>query len=254
MKIRSLFISDIHLGTISCKHKQVLHLLKDIESNLPENIYLVGDILDFWKLGKGFNWKKEHNTIIQKLLRLSRKGVNIHYIIGNHDEWFRSMPNDFRLGDIKVSDTYDYTTVVGKKFLIIHGDQYDTFLIQNNILTKLGSFAYDMLVGLNTALSYVRRTFGLPYWSLSHYLKLKAKTATKVIDIFESTMCEALKLKGYDGVICGHIHMCKIKTLPDAFTYINCGDWTESCTAIIETADGKFDILNYGDKTLQNTY
>lgn len=249
MAYRSVFVSDIHLGTIACKHNEFLQLLKDLEQSPPENLYLVGDILDLWKLGKGFTWKPEHNTIVQKILRLSRKGVNVHYIIGNHDEFFRSMPDGFALGNITVSDDVEYTTVRDKKFLIIHGDQYDTFLISNNILAKIGSFAYDALVVLNTALSFIRRKLGLPYWSFSKYVKHKAKAATDVIDTFETTMCEALKRKGYDGVICGHIHTAKILRQYTGFTYMNCGDWTESCTAIVETMDGDFSILEYGTRT-----
>lgn len=242
MKYKSIFISDIHLGTVSCKHSELLEFLKSLESNLPENLYLVGDIIDIWKLGKGFVWKPEHNTVVQKILRMSRKGVNVHYILGNHDEIFRSLPTGFKFGDIEVSDSVDYTTVDGRKFLVIHGDQYDNFLIQNNLLAKIGSFAYDSLVVLNSALSFLRRKLKMGYWSLSHYVKLRAKSATNVINTFETTMCDAIKQKGYSGVICGHIHMANILE-KDKFTYINCGDWTESCTAIAETYDGKFVIL-----------
>ena len=243
-KYRSIFISDIHLGTVSCKHTQLLEFLKELESNLPENLYLVGDIIDLWKLGKGYTWKPEHNTIIQKLLRMSRKGVNVYYILGNHDEFFRSLPSDFKFGDITVQDSINYITVDKRKFLVIHGDQYDTFLIQNNVLAKIGSFAYDALVVLNSVLSFLRRKLKLGYWSLSHYIKLKAKTATNVVDTFENTMSNAIKQKGYDGVICGHIHMVKILEKQD-FTYINCGDWTESCTAIAETYSGEFIVLKH---------
>jgi UDP-2,3-diacylglucosamine pyrophosphatase LpxH len=245
MKIKTVFISDIHLGTISCKHEQLLAFLKDLENDLPEKIYLVGDIVDLWKLGKGFSWKPEHNTIVQKLLRLSRKGVEIYYIIGNHDEYFRSLPDDFSFGNIQVSDSFDYTTVLGKKLLVIHGDQYDTFLIKNNLLAKIGSFAYDLLVYVNTFLSLIRRKIGLPYWSLSQYIKLKAKSATSVIDIFENTMCNAIHSKGYDGVVCGHIHMPKIISIANGFNYYNCGDWTESCSALIEYDNGKIEITYY---------
>ena len=241
-KYRSIFISDIHLGTVSCKHVQLLEFLKELESDLPENLYLVGDIIDLWKLGKGYTWKPEHNTVIQKILRMSRKGVNVHYVLGNHDEFFRSLPTGFSFGDIAVSDSIDYETIDGRKFLIIHGDQYDSFLIQNNVLAKVGSFAYDALVVVNSALSYVRRKLKMGYWSLSHYVKLKAKSATNVVDTFENTMSEAIRQKGYDGVICGHIHMVKMLQR-DSFAYINCGDWTESCTAIAETQEGEFVIL-----------
>jgi len=242
-KYRSIFISDIHLGTISCKHKQLLEFLKTLETEPPDNLYLVGDIIDLWKLGKGYSWKPEHNTVVQKLLRLARKGVRIHYIIGNHDEYFRSLPKGFRFGDIELHWSMDYITANGRRFLIIHGDQYDTFLIQNTFIAKLGSFAYDWLVALNSCLSFIRRKFGFGYWSLSQYVKLRAKTATNVVDIFENTMCDAIRKDGYDGVICGHIHMPKIMERADGFKYINCGDWTESCTAVAETYDGKFVLL-----------
>lgn len=242
-KYRSIFLSDIHLGTISCKHNQLLEFLKTLETNMPENLYLVGDIIDLWKLGKGYTWKPEHNTIIQKLLRLSRKGVRVYYIIGNHDEYFRSLPKGFRFGDIELHWSMDYITANGRRFLIIHGDQYDTFLIQNTLIAKLGSFAYDWLVVLNSSLSFIRRKLGFGYWSLSQYVKLKAKTATKVVETFENTMCDAIRKDGYDGVICGHIHMPVIMKRANGFMYINCGDWTESCTAIGETHDGNFVVL-----------
>ena len=242
-KYRSIFLSDIHLGTISCKHNQLLEFLKTLETNMPDNLYLVGDIIDLWKLGKGYTWKPEHNTIIQKLLRLSRKGVRVHYIIGNHDEYFRSLPKGFRFGDIELHWSMDYITANGRRFLIIHGDQYDTFLIQNTLIAKLGSFVYDWLVVLNSSLSFIRRKLGFGYWSLSQYVKLKAKTATKVVETFENTMCDAIRKDGYDGVICGHIHMPVIMKRANGFMYINCGDWTESCTAIGETFDGNFVVL-----------
>lgn len=242
-KYRSIFLSDIHLGTISCKHNQLLEFLKTLETNMPDNLYLVGDIIDLWKLGHGYTWKPEHNTIIQKLLRLSRKGVRVHYIIGNHDEYFRSLPKGFRFGDIELHHAMDYITANGRRFLIIHGDQYDTFLIQNTLIAKLGSFAYDWLVVLNSSLSFIRRKLGFGYWSLSQYVKLRAKKATKVVETFENTMCDAIRKDGYDGVICGHIHMPVIMKRANGFMYINCGDWTESCTAIGETYDGNFVVL-----------
>ncbi len=248
MKYKNVFLSDIHLGSISCKHEQLLGFLKTLDENRPENIYLVGDIIDLWKLNKGFNWKPEHNIIIQKLLRLSRKGVKIHYILGNHDEHFRALPEGFSFGDIEVKNQCDFISVTGKKFLVIHGDQYDTFLIRNDFAARIGSFAYDFLVVMNTALSFIRRKIGLPYWSLSHYVKVKAKNATSVVDTFENSMCKDIKEKGYDGVICGHIHLAKTQ-IRDNFKYINCGDWTESCSAVVEYEDGELAIIFYdGEK------
>jgi|LauGreDrversion4_2_1035121.scaffolds.fasta_scaffold55464_8 UDP-2,3-diacylglucosamine pyrophosphatase LpxH len=240
---KTVFISDIHLGSIACKYDELLSFLKTLENNPPESIYLVGDIIDLWKLSKGFNWRPEHNVILQKLLRLSRKGVQIRYVVGNHDEYFRSLPDGFHFGGIEVADHFDFISVTGDRYLVIHGDQYDTFLIQNDLIARLGSFAYDLLVVANSVLSFVRRKLHMPYWSMSHYLKIKAKAATRIVDTFETTMCEAIRLRGYDGVICGHIHLAKAMTTPSGFKYFNCGDWTESCTAIIETHDGRIEIL-----------
>lgn len=247
MRYKNVFISDIHLGSIACKHHELLGFLKTLEDNKPDNIYLVGDIIDLWKLNKGFNWKPEHNLIVQKLLRLSRKGVKIHYILGNHDEYFRSLPEEFSFGDIEVKDQCDFLSVSGRKFLVIHGDQYDTFLIQNGLLARVGSFAYDFLVVMNSALSFVRRKLKLPYWSFSHYVKVSAKNATKVVEVFESSMSKHIKQKGYDGVICGHIHLAKIEVKYN-FKYINCGDWTESCSAIVEYEDGEMAIIFYKEE------
>lgn len=247
MRYKNVFISDIHLGSISCKHRQLLGFLKTLDEHQPDNLYLVGDIIDLWKLNKGFSWKPEHNVIVQKILRLSRKGVKVHYILGNHDESFRSLPEGFRFGDIEVSDQCEFVSTYGKKYLVIHGDQYDTFLLQNGLLARIGSFAYDSLVVLNSALSFVRRKLGLPYWSLSHYVKVTAKNATAIVDIFENSMSENIKEKGYDGVICGHIHLAKIK-LMDGFKYINCGDWTESCSAVVEYETGEMGLVFYKEE------
>jgi UDP-2,3-diacylglucosamine pyrophosphatase LpxH len=246
MKIKTVFISDIHLGTISCKSEQLLQFLRILEQNTPKNIFLVGDIIDLWKLRRGFTWKPDHNTVIQKLLRFSRKGVKVIYVTGNHDDYFRTLPG-MKFGDIEVVDRYDYTTATDKKFLIIHGDQFDIFLNDNRILCLIGSLAYDTLVVLNNWLSRLRKWLNLPYWSLSQYLKRKAKSATNVIEIFEIKMVDTIHKEGYDGVVCGHIHTADIKHCFDNFMYLNCGDWTESCTAIIEYEDGKISLVKLSE-------
>ena len=245
--IRTVFISDVHLGTISCKSEALLKFLKFLEDHQPQEIFLVGDIIDLWKLRRGFSWKSDHNTIIQKILRFSRQAVKVTYITGNHDEYFRTL-SGIKFGDISVVDEVDYTSLNGKRIKVIHGDQFDIFLNDNRIICLIGSIAYDLLVWVNSALMKIRSFLGFSHWSLSSYLKTKAKSVTNVITIFKTKMVDVLRKEGYDGVICGHIHNAAIENIDD-FLYLNCGDWTESCTALCELVSGKFVIIAVNDQS-----
>jgi len=239
-QIKSVFISDLHLGTSMCKSKEILEFLKFVDKSDVQNLFLVGDIIDMWKLKRGFSWSKEHNTIIQKILRMARKGVNVVYITGNHDEYFREFEN-LSFGDIKVLDSLDYETTSGK-YLIIHGDQYDFFLLEHKYLGHIGSWAYDGLVAINTIIHSIRTRLGFSYWYLSAYFKTHAKQITNVVDTFENRLVKDAYDKGYAGVICGHIHVPKIIKGNNTATYINCGDWTDHCSAILEYNNGDFEI------------
>jgi len=243
MRYRSVFISDLHLGTKSCKHEQLLSFLKHLRQNLPDSLYLVGDILDFWKLNTGGTLSKSDHEVIRSILDLSKQ-TRVYYITGNHDDVLRKLPQYFHCNEIPLYESISFISKDGRRFLIIHGDQYDPFIIKHRLLGIIGSFIYDATTYLNKVLFYIQDKLDRPHWSLSQYLKQKAKAFTHVIDVFEHSMCDSIKAEGYNGVICGHIHIPKILE-QDQFLYLNCGDWTENCSAIVETHDGTFEILYY---------
>ncbi len=240
MKYRSVFISDLHLGTAGCKSKYLLSFLKN---NKFKHIYLVGDIIDFWKLKSSWCWKQEHNDVIRYLLKLSKKGVEVTYIVGNHDE----VLSDFvpiSLGDIKVIRMGEHVLADGKTAVVFHGDQFDAMITKYKWVAILGSYAYELLIWLNTLNHKVRKFFGLKYWSLSKYLKDKVKNAVKVITNYEDIVMEYTEKMGYDYAICGHIHKPDIKPL-GSIVYCNCGDWVENCSALVEDFDGNLDIVTW---------
>jgi len=248
MRYRSVFISDLHLGTSSCKHEQLLSFLRQLRKNPPDSLYLVGDILDLWKLGTGGTWSDADNNVLRSILDLSRRGIRVYYITGNHDDVLRKLPQYFMFNEIPLCDLTTFISKDGRRFLIIHGDQYDKFINNHRLLGIIGSFFYDATTYMNKVLFYIQNKLGRPHWSLSQYLKQKAKAFTHVIDVFEHSMCDSIKAEGYNGVICGHIHMPKILE-QDQFQYMNCGDWTENCSAIVEHHDGTFHILYYKEQS-----
>lgn len=239
---RSIWISDIHLGTNGCKADFLLDFLKHTDS---EYLYLVGDIVDIWRLKKSWAWKQSHNDVLQKLLRKARKGTKVIYLPGNHDEMFREFL-DLTFGLIEVHDEKIHVMRDGRKFLVLHGDQYDVIVRYNRWLAIIGDQAYDMAITLNTYYNRVRRMFGYPYWSLSSFLKMKAKKAVEFIASFEHALVEEAQKRELDGVICGHIHNAEIKDI-EGITYCNDGDWVESCTALVEHMDGRLEILNWAE-------
>jgi len=242
LKFRSIFISDIHLGTRGCKAEFLLDFLRHTES---EKLYLVGDIIDGWRLKKNWFWPQTHNDVVQKLLRKARKGTDVTFIPGNHDEFVRGYAdNDF--GQIRVARDMIHETADGKQFLVLHGDEFDGVIKYAKWLAVLGDYAYVAALSFNHWLNEVRRRFGLPYWSLSQYLKYKVKNAVQFISDFEEAMAEAARMRGVDGVICGHIHHAEIRDI-DGTLYCNDGDWVESCTALVEHFDGRMEILTWTD-------
>ncbi len=239
MKVKSLFISDVHLGSKSSNAEQVLRVLKKIES---EKIYLLGDIIDMWALSKNPYWHSSHNTVIQKLLKKSRSGVEVVYVPGNHDFPVREYDGiDF--GNILIKKEVVYKTVDGLNFLLVHGDEFDIFATKAMWLTHLGSRGYDFLLWIGRHISTVRRKLGFTnHWSFSKWTKYKVKQAISFISDYEKSISRALAEDGLDGVICGHIHHPEIKEFGE-FVYINCGDFVESNTAIVEHLDGRFEII-----------
>ena len=241
-EFRTLFISDIHLGSKAAKAEFLLDFLRDHDA---EKIYLVGDIVDGWRLRRAWHWPQSHNDVVQKLLRKGRKGARIIYIAGNHDEFLRSFQGT-HFGGIEVADRDLHKTADGRTFLVIHGDQFDAIVHNVRWLAYLGDRAYDFSIAVNRIVSGFRRLFGMPYWSFSSWAKVKVKKAVKFISHFQKIVVEEARRSGVDGVICGHIHHAAIEHM-DGIEYINTGDWVESCTAVVEHFDGRMEIIRFTD-------
>lgn len=239
-KYRTLFISDVHLGSKSAKAEFLIDFLRFHEA---EKIFLVGDIIDGWRLRRSWHWPQAHNDVVQKLLRKGRKGAEIVYIAGNHDEFLRGFQG-VHFGGIVVTDRAVHETADGRRFLVIHGDQFDSVVHNARWLAYLGDKAYDVAIVINRAVSLVRRMCGLPYWSFSSWAKVKVKHAVSFIGSFQDIVAEEARRSGVDGIICGHIHHATIETI-GGVEYINTGDWVESCTAVAEREDGTFEILTW---------
>ncbi|MEM8798001.1 MAG: UDP-2,3-diacylglucosamine diphosphatase, partial [Pseudomonadota bacterium] len=231
---------DIHLGTKGCQADLVLDFLR---FHSAERIYLVGDIVDGWRLKKAWYWPQKHNDVVQKLLRLGRKGTQIIYLPGNHDEFLRSYLGA-HFGGVEVVDRTVHETADGRRFLVIHGDQFDVVVRHVKWLAFLGDHAYTFAIKVNTYLNRIRRMMGLSYWSLSAWAKMKVKSAVNFVGEFENALCAEAKRSKVDGVICGHIHHA---TMHDQFgiEYVNTGDWVESCTAVAENHDGSFEMIRW---------
>jgi len=242
MKYKSIFISDIHLGTKFSKTNQLLNFLKHNES---ENLILVGDIIDGWAIKRKFIWPQSHSDVIQKILKKARKGTMVTFITGNHDEFIRPFV-PLILGDsLKITNELDYIGINKKKYYITHGDFFDSITMTKKWLAILGDYGYDLLLHLNSALNFLRRKIGIQkYWSLSKYVKDSVKSSISFINDFEIVLSNHARNKGYDGIICGHIHKAEIRNI-NSIEYLNCGDWVESCTAIVETYEGEFKIINW---------
>jgi UDP-2,3-diacylglucosamine pyrophosphatase LpxH len=245
MKYKSIFISDIHLGTRFSKAKVLLNFFKHNES---DQLILVGDIIDGWAIKRKLIWPQEHSDVIQKILKKARKGTKVTFITGNHDEFLRPFV-PLLLGDsVSIANELEYEAINKKKYYITHGDFFDSITMTKKWLAILGDYGYDILLHLNVVLNFLRKTIGIKkYWSLSKYVKDNVKSSVSFISDFEAVLSTHAKNKGYDGIICGHIHKAEIRNI-DEIEYLNCGDWVESCTAIVETYEGEFKIINWLDK------
>lgn len=239
---RTIWISDIHLGS---KGSQSEHLLEFLKYNDSEYLYLVGDIIDGWRLTKKWYWPQSHNDVIQKILRKARKGTKVFYIPGNHDEGSRSFIG-LTFGDIKIRNQVFHLTAKEKKLWVVHGDMFDHVIQHARWLAYIGDSAYTFLLWINKWFNDLRRFFKLPYWSLSQYLKLKVKKAVSFINAFETLMVKEAHRRGCDGVVCGHIHKSELKEINNLI-YANDGDWVESLTALVEHKDGELEIVNWVD-------
>ncbi len=237
---RTLFISDIHLGTKACQAGALLDFLRRYDA---QTIYLVGDVIDFWRIKRSPHWPQAHNDVIQKLLRKVRKGTRLIFIPGNHDEALRPYcGQQFGGVEFKLNDIHE--TADGRRFVVMHGDEFDVVIRYVKWLALLGDWAYVVALNVNTAFNKVRRTFGLPYWSLSAYLKQKVKKAVNYIGDFETALIGEARRQKADGVICGHIHHPAMRQF-DGVLYVNVGDWVESGTAVGETPEGKLEMIRW---------
>ncbi len=240
IKVRAIFLSDIHLGTRGCQAERLLDFLREHEA---EYIFLIGDIVDFWAMSRGIHWTPVQNTVVQKLLRRARHGERIYLIPGNHDEALREYSGT-AFGDIQVVAEYLHTAADGRRYLLIHGDDFDQVTRHHRWVAVLGDVAYNGLIRANGWLSWLRRKLGRPgYWSLAGYAKRKVKSAVSFIFDFEESVIHAARERGVDGVICGHIHSATLRSI-DGIAYINCGDWVDSCTAIVEHLDGRMELIH----------
>lgn len=239
---RSVFISDTHLGTKAARVDLLLDFLKTVRC---EQLYLVGDIVDGWAIQRNWYWNTAHNDVIRRVLKMAKHGVKVVYVPGNHDEGLRGFEgND--LAGISLEPELIFENATGKKYWVLHGDQFDGVVKYAKWLAHVGDRAYALLLRLNTAVNGLRRLFGYEYWSLSAYLKHKVKNAVEYIGKYEEAVAAEAKRRGVDGVICGHIHHAE-KRMFDGVEYMNDGDWVESCTALVEDKTGEFHILHWAD-------
>jgi UDP-2,3-diacylglucosamine pyrophosphatase LpxH len=242
IRVRSLFLSDVHLGMKASRAEALLEFLRIYDA---ETIYLVGDIVDGWALRGHWYWPQAHNDVVQKLLRKARKGAQVIYVPGNHDEFLRNFYGT-HFGGIEVRDHAVHETADGRRLLVIHGDQFDFVIRHAKWLAHLGDAAYDCALLLNRWMAAIRRKMGLPYWSLSAWAKLKVKNAVNVIGRFEEELARDARKRGCEGVVCGHIHSPIIRDI-GGIAYFNTGDWVENLTALAEHADGRMELIRWRD-------
>ena len=244
LKFRTVWISDIHLGTAGCNADLLVDFLKSIEC---DTLYLVGDIIDGWRLKRGWYWPPRHNDVIRCFLKMAKKGTRVVYVPGNHDEVFRDYTG-MHFGGVELASEAIHETADGRRILVVHGDAFDGVVLYARWLAFLGDHAYALLLKANRVFNLARRRLGLPYWSLSAYLKKRVKNAVSYVSSFEEAVAHAAAEAGVDGVVCGHIHSAEIRRFGDV-TYYNDGDWVESCTALVEQADGTMEILDWAERT-----
>ncbi|HEY0832888.1 MAG TPA: UDP-2,3-diacylglucosamine diphosphatase [Azospirillum sp.] len=245
-RYRSIWISDVHLGTRGCQAELLLDFLKRNES---EHLYLVGDIVDGWRLKRTWYWPQAHNDVVQKILRRARKGAKVYYVPGNHDEAARDYVG-LQFGGVHVVSEVVHTTADGRRFLVTHGDQFDAVVKYARWLALLGDHAYAWLLTANTGFNWVRRKMGFSYWSLSAWLKHKAKTAVEFIGKYEEALADEAQRRAVDGIICGHIHNAEMRIMGGVL-YCNDGDWVESCTALVEHDCGALEIIRWTEAVEQ---
>jgi UDP-2,3-diacylglucosamine pyrophosphatase LpxH len=242
-RYRTIWISDIHLGTRGCNARMLIDFLDSVDS---ETMYLVGDIIDGWRLKKRFYWPAAHNDIVWRIMKRAKRGARVVYIPGNHDEMFRQFTG-LNFGGVEIRRKAIHETADGRKLLVLHGDEFDTIMLAHRWLAFVGDAAYSMMMRLNIAVNAVRQRMGLPYWSLSKMAKHKVKNAVEFISKFEEVVAHEAAVRGVDGVVCGHIHNAEIREIAGV-AYYNDGDWVEGCTALVEHFDGRMEVLHWADE------
>ncbi len=242
LSYRTVFISDIHLGTRDCRTDFLADFLRRMSC---DNLFLVGDIVDGWRLRKSWFWDESHDEVIRLILGKARAGTDVTYIPGNHDEMFRAwLPMGLEVGGIKLRQEASHTTADGRRLLILHGDEFDSVVRYAKFLALLGDSAYTAALVANRYFNAIRRRLGHPYWSLSAWLKRRVKEAVKAIDRFEGAVASEARRRGFDGVVCGHIHHAEMREVGGVL-YLNDGDWVESCTALVEHHDGRLELIDW---------
>jgi UDP-2,3-diacylglucosamine pyrophosphatase LpxH len=240
LRFRAIFISDIHLGTASCQSEKLLDFLRHTESR---ELYLVGDVIDGWQLKRRWFWNQSHNDVIQKVLRKARKGTRVTYIAGNHDEAMRQFLG-LAFGGIDIRDEAVHVTADGRRLLVIHGDLFDAVVQRARWLAHLGDALYIATLKLNQWFNHARAKLGFPYWSLAQFLKHRVKNAVSYISDFEQALAQEARRRGFDGVVCGHIHKAQIRDVGGVL-YCNDGDWVESLTALVELETGELKLIDW---------
>jgi UDP-2,3-diacylglucosamine pyrophosphatase LpxH len=240
IRLRSVFLSDVHLGSRDCRAHELLEFLASVEIDY---LYLVGDIVDLWSLRRSFYWPQEHNEVLRVILDMAREGTEVIYIPGNHDEDLREFCGSI-FGNLRIRRSDVHTTADGRELLVLHGDEFDTAVKCSRWLARCGAVAYDATMRVNRAMNSFRRLLGLGFWSLAGYLKLRLPNAVRYVQAFEHAAAQAARQRGLDGVVCGHIHRAGIREI-DSVLYCNDGDWVESCTALVEDMNGRLAIRSW---------
>jgi len=241
--VRSIWISDVHLGYSGCSADHLLEFLRQMRC---ENLFLVGDIVDFWSLKRRRFWPQSHNNVIRSILGKAKHDTRVVFIPGNHDEVMRDY-DGMTLGNVEVHNEFIHETADGRRLLIMHGDQFDGAVVHSRLIGLIGSRIYGGLMVVNGWVNWVRRCLGRDYWSLAAFLKQRVKNAVNYIENFERAVAREAQVRKVDGMVCGHIHRPEITTINDCI-YLNCGDWVESCTALLEHHDGTIELIHYADR------
>ena len=246
IRLRSVFFSDVHLGSKDCRAAELLQFLGGIETDY---LFLVGDIVDFWSLRRTFHWPQEHNEVLRTILAMAKEGTQVIYVPGNHDDDIREFCGS-QFGNLTIRRKYVHSTADGREFLVMHGDEFDTAVKCSRWLARFGAAAYEFMMRINRGVNVCRRALGLEYWSLATYVKQRLGNAVRYVEAFETAAAQAARSRNLAGIICGHIHRASLRDI-DGVLYCNDGDWVESCTALVESPGGQLSLWQRGVATLQ---